>query len=188
MTKKIVPAIFFTLSLIMFSSQVQAWRGTNGARETNTHRNMHHGEMMSTNATMMHHNMHRGEMSTNATMMHHIKRANFRFGMGPQHYPPFDVDLSDDLFVNPRKYEEFTHGMPFVDENGDGVCDIVQDTDMFRNLGVGPCIDENEDSICDCFETREAYMRMGMKNFVDVDGDGICDNYEMDPLSNGTSN
>ncbi len=172
MTKKMIPAIFFALSLIMFSSQVQAWRGTNAAHATTTRHNMHHGEIM----------------STNATMMHHIKRANFRFGMGPQHYPPFDVDISNDLFVNPRKYEEFTHGMPFVDENGDGVCDIVQDTDMFRNLGVGPCIDENEDSICDCFETREAYMRMGMKNFVDVDGDGICDNYEMDPLSNGTSN
>ena len=171
MTKKIVPTIFLALSLIMFSSQAQAWRGTNGA-----------------NATMTHHNMHHGEMSTNGTMTHHIKRANFRFGLGPQHYPPFKVDISDDLFVSPGKYAQFTGGMPFVDENGDGICDIVQDTDMFRNLGVGPCIDKNEDSICDCFETREAYMRMGMKNFVDVDGDGICDNYEMNPLPNGTNN
>ncbi len=186
MTKKIVPTILLALSLIMFSSQAQAWGGTNGANATMTHHNMYHGEMAN-NGTMMHRSMHQNKMSTNATMARHI-RANFRFGLGPQYYPPFEVDISNDLFVNPSKYAQFTGGMPFVDENGDGICDIVQDTEMFRNLRIGPCIDKNEDSICDCFETREAYMRMGMKNFVDVDGDGICDNYEMNPLSNGTGN
>ncbi|NPA94096.1 MAG: hypothetical protein GXO58_01565 [Thermodesulfobacteria bacterium] len=111
---------------------------------------------------------------------------NLRMGLGPQHYGPFDVDISQDPFVNPRAYMRLT-GMQFVDENGDGICDMVQDSEMFRSLGVGPCVDENEDSICDCFQTRDAYQRLGMHNFVDVDGDGICDNYEMNPFMNSSN-
>ena len=29
---------------------------------------------------------------------------NLRMGLGPQYYGPFDVDVSDDPFVNPRAY------------------------------------------------------------------------------------
>ncbi len=126
---------------------------------------------------MYQYGMNDDNMTGNMTTMMN----NFRMGLGPQHYGPFDVDVSDDPFVNPRTYRMIT-GMPFVDENGDGICDIVQDTEMFRSLGIGPCVDENEDSICDCFQTKDAYERLGMHNFVDVDGDGICDNYEMNPF------
>jgi len=47
-------------------------------------------------------------------------------------------------------------------------------------IGV-PFVDENGDGICDIFQTREAYQALHLNNFVDVDGDGICDNYELIP-------
>lgn len=106
---------------------------------------------------------------------------NFRNELGPQHYQ-FSVDISEDVFVNPQRYGQITGGMNFIDENGDGICDIAQDSEEFNGLGIGPFVDENEDGIHDDFQTRGAYQALGMNNFVDVDGDGICDNYEANPI------
>lgn len=107
---------------------------------------------------------------------------NFRGGNGPQYYPPFDVDTSDDVFVNPQRFEQVT-GLQFVDENGDGICDYFQRGPYFQQLGIGAWTDANQDGIADVFETREMYWALGMKNFVDVDGDGLCDNYEKTPIA-----
>ncbi|MEZ0328911.1 MAG: hypothetical protein ABWK15_05050 [Dissulfuribacterales bacterium] len=105
---------------------------------------------------------------------------NFRGANGPQNYPAFSVDTSQDPFVNRETFRQLTGGMNFVDENGDGICDIVQDTPLYHSFGV-PFVDENGDGICDIFQTYEAYQALHLKNFVDVDGDGICDNYEIVP-------
>lgn len=105
---------------------------------------------------------------------------NFRGANGPQNYPAFAVDTSQDPFVNRETFRQVTGGMNFVDENGDGICDIVQDTPTYRAFGV-PFVDENEDGICDIFQTREAYQALHLNNYVDVDGDGLCDNYELIP-------
>ena len=103
--------------------------------------------------------------------------------LGPQHYNEFYKDVSQDPFINPDTFRKITHGMDFVDANGDGICDIVQDTELFRNLSIGDFVDKNGDSIYDGFETYDAYRILGMDNFVDVDGDGLCDNYELQPLN-----
>jgi len=185
---------------------VQASPGTMRSTDANAmyHHQMEHQQMMQNTYMYRDGNM-TGAMDANMTQMRNSDRweyrhqyamddangtmgNNLRMGLGPQYYGPFDVDVSNDPFVNPRAYMRLT-GMQFVDENGDGICDIMQDTDLFRSLGIGPCMDENNDSICDRFQTREAYERLGMRNFVDVDGDGICDNYEMNPImddANGT--
>lgn len=176
MVKKIASTLFALAVVVLLSANADAWRGQMSGNSTMMNRDMHQ---------QMHQQMHNGDMAMSGQgQEHHMNRANFRAGLGPQHYPPFDVDISNDLFVNPQRYMKFTGGGQFIDENGDGICDIAQDTEMFRNLGIGPCVDENEDSICDCFQTRDAYKRMGMKNFVDVDGDGLCDNYELNPMAN----
>ncbi len=181
MVKKIVSTVFALAAVVLLSANANAWRGDMSGNSTMMNRDMHH-EMHQEMHQNMTQNMNQDQMG-NMAGEHHMNRANFRSGLGPQHYPPFDVDISDDVFVNPHRYMEFTGGGQFVDENGDGICDIAQDTEMFRQLGVGPCVDENGDTICDCFQTRDAYKRMGMKNFVDVDGDGICDNYELNPMA-----
>lgn len=107
---------------------------------------------------------------------------NFRSSLGSQNYH-FSVDISEDVFVNPSRFGKVTGGMNYVDENGDGICDLVQDSDAFEALGIGAFVDENEDGIYDEFQTRNAYKALGMQNFVDVDGDGICDNYESTPIT-----
>lgn len=94
-----------------------------------------------------------------------------------RHYAPMDVDLSEDVFVNRRRFADVTGGMRFVDDDGDGIADIVQDTDQYAALGLGEFVDDNEDGICDLFQSREMYEALGMNSFVDADGDGICDNY-----------
>ncbi len=172
-------AVFFTLAALIF---VGADAGAHQSGASADSGNGHHANMTG-QAHMANQDAGQHYMSSNSTMTQHKTRHNFRAQLGPQHYPPFDVDISDDLFVNPGKYMEFTGGCQFVDENGDGICDIAQDSEMFKKLDIGPCMDENGDSICDCFQTRDAYDRMGMKNFVDVDGDGICDNYELNPFN-----
>lgn len=106
---------------------------------------------------------------------------NFRGSNGQQQYGAFSVDTSQDVFVNAQRFRQITGGMNFVDENGDGICDIAQNTSLFQSLGIGNFVDANEDGICDLFQTHEAYKNLGMNNFVDVDGDGICDNYELIP-------
>jgi hypothetical protein len=124
-----------------------------------------------------------GDHPEDGTGMQYGYARNFRQGLGPQQYN-FDVDISDDVFVNPGRFGQVTGGMNFVDENGDGICDLAQDSEAFQALGIGPFVDENEDGIHDAFQTRAAYRALGMNNFVDVDGDGICDNYEANPLNN----
>ena len=178
-------ALFGGLALVivfMVTVPVQAAPGTMGSMNDHAiyqKRNYHHRMIRAGNMTQA-----CNQAMVRTTCMDDVNDTcgrNLRMGLGPQHYGPFDVDISQDPFVNSRAYMRLT-GMQFVDENGDGICDMVQDSEMFRSLGVGPCVDENEDSICDCFQTRNAYQRLGMHNFVDVDGDGICDNYEMNPL------
>lgn len=124
-----------------------------------------------------------GEAPQDGAGMHYGQARNFRAGLGPQHYN-FDMDISEDVFVNPGRFRQVTGGMDFVDENGDGICDLAQDSEAFQALGIGPFVDENEDGIHDAFQTRGAYQAFGMNNFVDVDGDGICDNYEENPFAN----
>ena len=92
-----------------------------------------------------------------------------------QHYKELIVSTDEDPFVDPERFSEVTNGIPFIDENGDSIADIVQNTEFF--LKLGEFIDENQDSIHDPFQTWEMYQALGLKNFVDVDGDGICDNY-----------
>jgi hypothetical protein len=94
----------------------------------------------------------------------------------------FRIDTSNDVFVNPQAFSEATGGMQFVDENGDGICDIAQDSPRFEALQVGAFVDNNSDGIHDRFQTREFYQQLKMDNYVDVDGDGICDNYEQNPI------
>jgi len=107
---------------------------------------------------------------------------NFRDTLGPQNYH-FSVDISEDVFVNSSRFGQVTGGMNYVDDNEDGVCDLVQDTEAFAALGIGAFVDENEDGICDEFQTKNAYNALGMQNFIDIDGDGICDNYERNPIT-----
>lgn len=53
-----------------------------------------------------------------------------------------------------------TYACPFVDANGDGICDNGDAHHYF--------VDANGDGICDNGDTH--------CNFVDANGDGICDN------------
>ncbi len=121
------------------------------------------------------------EGGQNQNQLSNTYNKNFRGSNGQQNYNAFSVDTSQDVFVNQQHFKEVTGGMNFVDENGDGICDIAQNTPQFQSLGVGNFVDENEDGICDMFQTHEAYNNLGMNNFVDVDGDGLCDNYELTP-------
>ena len=104
-------------------------------------------------------------------------------GNGHQYYYSFGVDTSNDIFVNPRVFQNAT-GLNFIDENGDGICDIAQDSELFSDLKVGKFEDKNSDGIHDEFQTHEFYQHSKMDNYVDVDGDGICDNYEESPIVN----
>ncbi len=115
---------------------------------------------------------------------------NMRHMTGPQVYNDITVDISGDIFVNPSVFNRLTGGtIEFVDENGDGITDYVQNTKYFDSLGLGPFQDENGDTIHDAFQTFGFYRALGMKNFVDLDGDGLCDNYENDPFAtNSTQN
>ncbi len=57
----------------------------------------------------------------------------------------------------------------FMDENGDGICDIC-----------GACagfVDENGDGICDNWNTNAGVGCGCGAGFVDENGDGICDNW-----------
>ncbi len=101
-------------------------------------------------------------------------------GYGFHLYENFDVDLDEDVFIHPGRFSEVTGGMAFVDENGDGIVDVVQNTPLFHSFDFGPFMDENNDTIHDPFQTWQMYHDLGMKNFVDADGDGLSDNYEWD--------
>ncbi len=167
-------AIMASAVWALLASGSVAAMGQNGAGQSTapTHQNAYQtGNMDGSNT---------GDQPLDGTGMHHA--SNFREGLGPQHYN-FSVDISGDVFVNPNRFSQLTGGMAFIDENADGICDLVQDTDSFQALGIGPFVDENEDGIYDSFQTRGAYHAMGMNNFVDADGDGLCDNYEADPVA-----
>ncbi len=61
---------------------------------------------------------------------------------------------------------------PFVDEDGDGLCDVCG-----RAPGQGP-VDEDGDGVCDLNATGQGcgmMRRAGANGFVDEDGDGACD-------------
>ena len=66
------------------------------------------------------------------------------------------------------------HGPGFVDKDGDGVCDYWDPDQRRHNRHAGmPFIDENEDGVNDLFQfgTHEGPDH----EFVDENGDGICD-------------
>lgn len=126
--------------------------------------------VLAANNSMMGHGGYNG----NATNVRDI-------GNGQQTYS-FSVDTSNDVFTNPQALAQATGGMGFIDDNGDGICDVAQDSPTFQALNVGNFVDNNSDGIHDGFQTREFYQQLKMDNFVDVDGDGICDNYEETPI------
>ncbi len=99
----------------------------------------------------------------------------------PVLYPAFEVDISEDMFVNPEVFTARTGGMEFVDENEDGIVDVAQDSASFESLQVGAFEDSNSDTIHDAFQTSDFYEWAEMDNFVDVNGDGLSDNYVNDP-------
>lgn len=107
----------------------------------------------------------------------YVEGIGFR-GQGFHRYENFDVDISEDPFVHPGQFGQVTGGMRFVDENGDGIADIVQNTELFHSFDFGEFADENGDTIHDAFETWDMYNALGMRNFLDADGDGLCDNYQ----------
>lgn len=95
----------------------------------------------------------------------------------PVTYPEFQVDISEDMFINAEVFTARTGGMEFVDENEDGIVDVAQDSAAFESLQVGAFEDSNRDTIHDGFQTSDFYAWAEMDNFVDVNGDGLSDNY-----------
>ena len=73
-------------------------------------------------------------------------------------------------------------GSAFIDENGDGQCDLFGTGHAggqgYRRRGSGAqgvnFVDEDGDGQCDLMGTGAGYGATG-ENFVDEDGDGICD-------------
>jgi hypothetical protein len=74
----------------------------------------------------------------------------------------------------------------FIDENGDGICDLFQNGGQGMGRGAGNrgqsglrnFVDADGDGVCDNFTgtgTRGA-GRGSRVNFIDADGDGVCDN------------
>lgn len=61
-----------------------------------------------------------------------------------------------------------TTDCPFIDEDGDGICDNYT-ASCACGLGY---VDENGDGICDNIATGACGL-----GYVDENGDGICDNY-----------
>lgn len=96
------------------------------------------------------------------------------------HYNSFGVDLSGDIFQNRTNFMAASGGQfNFVDEDGDGICDIFQNSDYFSSTFPDvEFVDENGDGIFDGFQTAGFYKAFGMKNFIDTNNDGICDNYQ----------
>jgi hypothetical protein len=74
-------------------------------------------------------------------------------------------------------------GANFVDEDGDGVCDLMgtgaAGNSYRHGAGGANFVDEDNDGVCDLMGTGAAgnsYGRgAGGANFVDEDGDGVCD-------------
>ncbi len=80
----------------------------------------------------------------------------------------------------------------FIDENGDGICDLFQGGRKGNRGGRGAAamnktaaqganfVDADGDGVCD-YNRSGAGMRNGQgqgPNFIDANGDGICDNFQ----------
>lgn len=64
-------------------------------------------------------------------------------------------------------------GQNFVDQDGDGLCDLCG-----QEPGQGPgFVDADGDGVCDNYGTGQQQQRGAGQgqNFVDEDGDGLCD-------------
>jgi hypothetical protein len=96
---------------------------------------------------------------------------------------------SPEEYVPPGTPQEL-QGPNFVDEDGDGQCDLMGTAGFGRGregAGEGPnFIDENGDGVCDLAGsglagTGQGYGPRGLQdescgeNFIDEDGDGLCD-------------
>lgn len=95
-------------------------------------------------------------------------------------YNSFNVDLSEDIFQNRTNFMAASGGQfNFVDEDGDDICDIFQNSDYFKTTSPDiEFVDENGDGIFDGFQTADFYKAFGMRNFIDTNKDGIWDNYQ----------
>ncbi|RMD47865.1 MAG: hypothetical protein D6835_06935 [Candidatus Thermofonsia bacterium] len=114
---------------------------------------------------------------------------------------PEPVDAGVDTNVEITVPEEAVpiYGPNFVDEDGDGVCDVcggVPQGDMYGNgrrfgaAGQHPnFVDEDGDGVCDICGNEPYAGPNGAAgaNFVDEDGDGVCDNVPLMPRD-GTGN
>lgn len=63
----------------------------------------------------------------------------------------------------------------FVDEDGDGVCDLCNFADVNNDGICDNFIDENGDGICDACGFVDEDGDGVSDNFTDADGDGVCD-------------
>lgn len=97
---------------------------------------------------------------------------------------------ADDITATPT---DAPAGIHFVDEDGDGVCDLcggLMGQNGWQGNGQGiNFVDEDGDGVCDNCGTMNQYSRrlngqgrmMGSLtgqpglNFIDEDGDGVCD-------------
>lgn len=70
-------------------------------------------------------------------------------------------------------------GANFVDEDGDGQCDLMDTGQSYgpRGFGAGSAnfVDENGDGQCDLMGTGQGGNGAAGANFVDENGDGLCD-------------
>lgn len=96
-------------------------------------------------------------------------------------------------------------GQNFVDDNGDGVCDVVTvltdkttgsaevlgetaaATMRWANKNGQNYVDADGDGVCDNYGTGNGGNGNGQngQNYVDADGDGVCDNYGTGNGGNG---
>ena len=81
----------------------------------------------------------------------------------------------------------------FIDENGDGICDLYQGggQGIGRQAGVrgqgglGNFVDADGDGVCDNAGSGMRGAGRGARvNFIDNDGDGVCDNAGTSTLLN----
>ena len=75
----------------------------------------------------------------------------------------------------------------FIDEDGDGVCDLCGFADLNRDWACDGFVDADNDGICDACGHVDADGDGFSDRFVDEDGDGVCDYSprSMEPGENG---
>ena len=98
---------------------------------------------------------------------------------------------SPEEYVSPELVQGI-QGPNFIDEDGDGICDLMGTGQSGQGQGYGPwglqagtCggnfIDEDGDGVCDLAGMGQGFGPGGSQdgtcgdNFVDEDGDGVCD-------------